>query len=321
MERRFAVHARAHRQALTAVVALVLAGTPVNAIAAPKGRAAKTQFDKGVVAYGKSDFVTASLAFGKSYALEADVEILFAWAQAERKQGNCDKASELYAKLLASKLPAENKVVVQGQLDECKRILEDEQNKESAAERVRVDQARAHQPRDEAYKPPSRPLPPSSAPLSSPPPSSAPSSSAPPSSAPAPQSSPPTDSLDGSARASTDVSIHTSAAEPSPWYKDPAGDVLPGLGLAGVAFGGVMLMSASAASSDAKSAPTYDQFKALDDKAKSRGTIGVIAAGAGAALIIGGVIRYATRSTSTESSTVTGWLDAHSSGIAFAGTW
>jgi len=97
--------------------------------------------------------------------------------------------------------------------------------------------------------------------------------------------------------------------------------VLTGLGIAGVAFGGVMLMSASSASSDAKSAPTYDQFKVLDDKAKSRGTIGVIAAGAGAALIIGGVIRYATRSTSTESSTVTGWLDAHSSGIAFAGTW
>ena len=298
MERRFAVHARAHRQALTALVALVLAGTPVSAVAAPKGRAAKTQFDKGVVAYGKSDFVTASLAFGKSYAVEADVETLFAWAQSERKQGDCAKASELYEKLLASKLPAENKAVVQGQLDECKRILEDEQNKESAAERARIDQARAHQPRDEAY----RPTPPA------------------PSPAPPPPSSP---SAPVEARASTDVSIHASAAEPSPWYKDPAGDVLTGLGIAGVAFGGVMLMSASSASSDAKSAPTYDQFKVLDDKAKSRGTIGVIAAGAGAALILGGVIRYATRSTNEdhESTAVTGWLDVHSSGIAFAGTW
>ena len=99
--------------------------------------------------------------------------------------------------------------------------------------------------------------------------------------------------------------------------------MLTGLGIVGVAFGGVMLMSASSASSDAKSAPTYDQFKVLDDKAKSRGTIGVIAAGAGAALILGGVIRYATRSSheDRESTTVTGWLDAHASGIAITGAW
>ena len=301
MERRFAVHARAHRQALTALVALVLAGSPVSVGAAPKGRAAKAQFDKGVIAYGKSDFVTASLAFGKSYALEVDVETLFAWAQSERKQGDCAKASELYVKLLETKLPAENKAVVQGQLDECKKILDDDQAKESAAERARIDQARAHQPRDEAYKP----------------------AAPPPESSPPPPSSPPAASVDAPARASTDVAIHASAVEPSPWYKDPAGDALTGLGIAGVAFGGVMLMSASSASSDAKSAPTYDQFKVLDDKAKSRGTIGVIAAGAGAALIIGGVIRYATRSTNEagESTTVTGWLDGHASGIAITGGW
>lgn len=305
MERRFAVHARAHRQALTALVAFVLAGSPVSVIAAPKGRAAKAQFDKGVVAYGKSDFVTASLAFGKSYALEVDVETLFAWAQSERKQGDCAKASELYLKLLDTKLPAENKAVVQGQLDECKKILDDDQAKESAAERARIDQARAHQPRDEAYKPEaSPPVPP---PSPQPPPSSA-----------------PTTSVENPARAPSEVSIHASHASTpaaSPWFADPAGDVLTGLGLAGVAFGGVMLMSASSASSDAKSAPTYDQFKALDDKAKSRGTIGMIAAGAGAALILGGVIRYATRSTSSESTTVTGWVDTHSSGIALAGAW
>jgi len=299
VERRFAVHAGAHRQALIAIAALVLAASPVAA--APKGRAAKVQFDKGVAAYGKSDYVTASLAFGKSYALEADVETLFAWAQSERKQGDCAKASELYAKLLDSKLPAENKSVVQGQLDECKRILDDEQAKESAAERARIDQARAHQPRDEAYKPPS-------------PPASPPSPPATPATADAPPAAPPP---------SSDVTIRATTAEPasSAWYTDPAGDALTGLGIVGVAFGGVMLMSASSASSDSKSAPTYDQFKTLDDKAKSRGTIGVIAAGAGAGLILGGVIRYATRSTSSESSTVTGWLDAHSSGIAYAGTW
>jgi hypothetical protein len=285
LERRFAVHAGAHRQALTALAAIVLAVAP--AAAAPKGRAAKAQFDKGVAAYGKSDFAAAATAFGKSYALEVDVETLFAWAQAERKQGHCDKASELYHQLLATKLPAENKAVVQGQLDECKKILDDDQAREAAAERAaqaRADQAHADQP------------PAVDAPVAPPP----------------------------IAHASSSASV-TEQATPtdrsSPWFKDPAGDTLVGLGLAGVVVGGVMLMSANSAEADSKAAPTYDQFKALDDKAKSRGTIGVIATGAGAALILGGVIRYATRSTSAEATTVTGWLDGHASGIAITGAW
>jgi hypothetical protein len=292
LERRFAVHAGAYRQALTALVAAALAVLVASpAVAAPKGRAAKAQFDKGVAAYGKSDYATASLAFGKSYALEVDVETLFAWAQAERKQGHCDKASELYNTLLAAKLPAENKAVVQGQLDECKRILDDERDRESAAERARIDQARAHQPRDEVHEPP--PV------------------------APAPPVSP-------SARVdspSADVTVHAGAPAPSPWFKDPAGDTLVGLGLAGVVVGGVMLMSANSAEADSKTAATYARFKALDDKAKSRGMYGVIATGAGAVLILGGVIRYATRSPSPEATTVTGWLDGHASGIAITGGW
>jgi hypothetical protein len=281
---------------------LLLAAAP--ATAAPKGRAAKAQFDKGVAAYGKSDFATASLAFGKSYALEVDVETLFAWAQAERKQGHCDKATELYHQLLATKLPAENKAVVQGQLDECKKILDDEQAQESAAERARIDQARAHQPRDDVYKPP---------PSASPPASVSPSASG------ASVDSPPPSHVDSP---SPDTTVHASTTtESSPWFKDPAGDTLLGLGVAGVAVGSVLLLSASSASADSKTAANYDQFKLLDDKAKSRGMYGMIFTGAGAALIIGGVIRYATRSTSSESTTVTGWLDPRSSGIALTGAW
>jgi hypothetical protein len=292
VERRFAVHAGTHRQALTAFVAVLLAASPASVGAAPKGRAAKAQFDKGVAAYGKNDYAAASTAFGKSYALEADVETLFAWAQAERKQAHCDKASDLYVKLLAAKLPAENKAVVQTQLDECKRILDDDQAKAAAAARAdqaRVDQARADQARaDQAH--------------------------AGPGDAPHPDEQP---------AAHTDVTIRGSTTEPeaSPWFKDPAGDVLVGLGIVGVTIGSGLLLSASSADADSKTAPTYAQFKAFDDKAKSRGMIGVIATGAGAALIIGGVIRYATRSTSSESTTVTGWLDGHASGLAITGAW
>ncbi|MEO6776290.1 MAG: hypothetical protein ABI467_25315, partial [Kofleriaceae bacterium] len=120
------------------------------------------------------------------------------------------------------------------------------------------------------------------------------------------------------------ASLHVGPGEataPSPWFDDPAGDTLLGLGVAGVIGGGVWLLSAHAAAVDSTTAPTYDQFEALDAKARSRGMVGVIATGAGAALILGSVIRYATRSTSSESPTVTGWLDPHARGIAITGLW
>ena len=254
-----------------------------RALAAPKCRAAKAQFDKGVAAYSKGDFAAASLAFGKSYALEVDVETLFAWAQAERKQGHCDKASELYVKLLATKLPAENKAVVQDQLDECKKILDDEQATAAAANAERTSQAaRGQQARVE----------------------------------PPPPRTPPHRStlVAGPRRAIRSRDRHRHPlVQGSRRRHARRRSASPG-----VAVGSVLLLSASSAAADSKTASTYDQFKLLDDKAKSRGIYGVIATCAGAALIIGGVIRYATRSTSTESTTVTGWL-SHSSGIALTG--
>ena len=122
MERRLAVHARTSRQKVMAVAtALLFASAPVHA--APKGADAKLAFDRGVAAYQAKDYPGASAALGKSFALEPDVETLYAWAQAERQQEHCDKAIELYNKILTFDLPDENKQVVRDKLDECKGII------------------------------------------------------------------------------------------------------------------------------------------------------------------------------------------------------
>ena len=107
MERRFAVHAGAYRQALSIAIAIAVSGT--SAHAAPQGHDARAQFDRGVAAYQSGDFATAAEAFGRSNALENDLETPFAWAQAGLKPSHCDKAVELYGKLLAMDLPVENK--------------------------------------------------------------------------------------------------------------------------------------------------------------------------------------------------------------------
>jgi hypothetical protein len=281
MGRRFAVHAGPHRQAL---IAAVLAFACGSATAAPKSKPAKVQFEVGVAAYKADDYAAASTAFGKSYAIEADVETLFAWAQAERKQGHCDKASDLYVKLLASKLPAANKAVVRGQLDECKRILDDEAAANAAAA------AKAKADADAQAKP--KPTPPHVDPEAHGQPAVV---------QPPPE---PTPRAEGA----------------KPWYKDALGDTLVGAGLISGGIGVAMLISAHSSEQSSHSATDYATFKSLDDKAKSRGKIGVIAGAAGAALIVGGVIRYATRSTE-ERTTVTGWLDDHTGGFAVAGSF
>ncbi|HEY1548239.1 MAG TPA: hypothetical protein VGG28_10480 [Kofleriaceae bacterium] len=122
MERRFGVHAGA----IALIVALALGALGGVADAAPKKRAAKVQFQKGVAAYQKGDYTGASAAFERSFKIEVDQETLFAWAQAERKLDHCDRATELYTKLLAMKLPAENRGVVEQNVAECAALAKPE---------------------------------------------------------------------------------------------------------------------------------------------------------------------------------------------------
>ncbi len=266
MERGVSVHARAYRQALSAVVAVavLLLGAPL-ATAAPRSGEAKTAFDRGVAAYTKGDYATASEALGQSYALEPDVETLFAWAQTERKLDRCDKANELYAKLLAADLPDENKTAIRAKLEECRVII-------------------AAQKPVEPTPPPVEPTPPPVEP--------------------------------------TPLPV-VDTPEPVPagrtWWKDPVGGALVLGGVVGLGVGGFMLASASSADSDKDSATSYGQFQRLEDTAKSRGTIGVIAVSAGAALVVGGIVWYATRGGDERPTQVTGWVSPDGGGIVAAG--
>lgn len=252
--RRLTVHARAARQALSALVACALVLASSRAVAVPRDGEARVAFDAGIAAYQKGDYAGAAEAFGRSHKLEADVETLFAWAQAERQQDHCEKASELYQKLLESKLPDENKRVVSEKLAECKELM--------------------------------GPKEPERAPRS------------PPAAIPAPQR--PGPGPEGKSR-----------------WKDPVGGGLLGAGVVGLAVGGIFLVGARTADSDAKVATNYFDVEELNDKAESKGRIGVIASLAGGALIVAGIVRYATRSA--KKTVVTGWLAPDGGGIAAVG--
>jgi len=241
------------------VIGALLASVP--AMAAPKGKAAKAAFDRGVAAYQKGDFPGASEALGQSYKLEPDIETLFAWAQSERQQNNCESASDLYTKLLELDMPAENKDAVRAKLEECKAII--------AAKTGVIDKPLDPPEQDEPVVTP-----------------------------PVEEEPPPAEGR-------------------SPWWKDPIGDVLTAGGVVALGVGGYFLYSAKQA--EDKSKENDAVFEEQQDKAESHGKIGVVLTLTGGALVVGGIVRYMTRSSGKESTTVTGWVTSDSGGVAAFG--
>lgn len=274
MDPRLAVHAGSHRQKVRAwIAAAVVLAAASPAAAAPKGAKAKAAFDRGVVAYQKGEFAAASDALATSFKLEADVETLFAWAQSERQLDHCDKAVELFEKLLTFDLPAENKKVIQSKIDECKTII--------AAKQPRP-------PEKPPEKPPEQP----------------------------PEKPPEVARVDPPDRAAP-IRVEEPATGPerSPWWKDPIGDGLVGLGAVGLGVGTYFWMKGVKTREDATEANFEDEFP----RAKNQATIGVVSVIAGGALVVGGIVRYATRGGGKERSTVTGWLSPDGGGITAIG--
>lgn len=254
------------------VLAALLASS--SAIAAPKGGEARAQFDRGVAAYTKGDYATAAEALGASFVLEADPETLFAWAQTERKLGHCDRAIDLYMKLLAMDLPAENKSAIKVQISECKAIIAE------------------NPPKKPAVSPQPKPIEPAPVVTAQVEPAAPP----PPREEPMP--------VDDEGRA---------------WWKDPIGGALVGVGAVGVGLGIVFLAQGSAADADKEMAASYPEYEELANKAESRGRLGVITVAAGGALIIGGIVRYATHGSSKESTAVTTLVLPSGGGLALSG--
>jgi len=292
VELRLAVLAGSNAQALTrcaargrawplALAVVLVAGA---ADAKPRRRDARVAFDRGVTAYQKGNFEAASEALGKSFTLERDVDTLFAWAQSERKLEHCDKAIDLYEKLLTFNLPPANKSAVEQSLEECRATL----------------------------KPKIEPLPePRSEPIAQESRSQAPTE--PPRGAQAPAATP---------VASTPPPGRDTLPAPRPWYKDPVALGLGGGGLVALGVGTGLLISAKALDSDSK-AEKMDYQRALDlrDKARLRGNLGGATAAVGAAALIGAGVWVVLHRRSAESSTVTGWLAPDGGGLAVAGAF
>lgn len=80
-----------------------------------------------------------------------------------------------------------------------------------------------------------------------------------------------------------------------PWHRDPLGGVLVGLGAATAAAGAGVLIAAQVQSN--QQAPTYGMFAQQSDQISTMRIAGGVVLGVGAALLIGGVVRWAVVGT------------------------
>jgi tetratricopeptide (TPR) repeat protein len=274
-----------------ALVATLLATTSV--FAAPKSGEARVQFDKGVAAYTKGDYAAAAEALGASFVLEADPETLFAWAQTERKLGHCDRAIDLYGKLLTMDLPAENKQAIRVQISECKAIIAEQKPTKPG------DKSAGRNPADSKLAASSTASDPNRIEAG----------------APIDATSSETAQLDTTARREEPSSVTN---EGRAWWKDPVGGALVGTGAVALGVGIVFLVQGSAANSDKDGAMTYPEYEALANRAESRGRLGVISLVAGGALATAGVVWYVTRKPSSERAVTTLVLPS-GGGVALSG--
>ncbi len=93
-------------------------------------------------------------------------------------------------------------------------------------------------------------------------------------------------------------------APPRPWYRDPWGGALVGLGLAGAAAGGVLVGVGFRRADAASNASDDRAFGDEIDDAQTLSTAGGAVLGVGGALLIGGVVRWIVVARSTERVTV-----------------
>lgn len=101
------------------IAALWLSAGAAHAGDTPDTAEAKAYFSDGTAAFGRGEYAAASRAFAAGYEIEKWNGFLFAWAQAERKAKNCEKAVQLYSRFIATKPADDAKEHALGWIKEC----------------------------------------------------------------------------------------------------------------------------------------------------------------------------------------------------------
>lgn len=110
--------------ASTTAFGLALIGLPATSVAGPpeqlvQDEEARGHFERGQAAFADGEYETAITELKAAYAIEEAPILLYAWAQAERLAGDCERAIELYARFLATAPPEAQEEKARSNIEVC----------------------------------------------------------------------------------------------------------------------------------------------------------------------------------------------------------
>lgn len=278
----------------TVILVVAALASPVFAQQQPElDPVAQKHLDEGLEAYAKGKFDVAVSRFEAAYHIDPNPVLLYAWAQAERKRNNCDRAHDLYQKYIDSK-PTEAQIkAARTGMELCPRTQPagDGDGDDKAGDGDGDGGGGAGDGAGDGDRTASTTGPPD------PDPDPTDDVAPPPITAPPPEIS--------------------KTGEATPWYKDPLGDALTIGGAVGIGVGASFLVLSRSSQNKADDAEFRDDFERHLDDATTRRRIGGVALGVGAALVAGGIVRYLLRDDGSGSVSVA----AGAGGVTLGGTF
>jgi hypothetical protein len=112
-----------HWLAERAIAACVLLAAPLGHPEFLEEPAARAHFQNAQQRFESRDYKGAAAALDAAYAIEPAADLLYPWAQAERLDGNCERAVELYRAFLAAEPPAEHARLAEQNITTCDELL------------------------------------------------------------------------------------------------------------------------------------------------------------------------------------------------------
>jgi hypothetical protein len=250
------------------IVALVAAPAAARADNTEEARA---HVARATRAHKEGRYDEARVELEAAYALAPRSDLLYALGQIHAKLGHCREAETYFRRYAATQHDPRVAKVVDQAIAACQ-------------------PAPAPAPVTDA--PPPASAPPPTQPATDGPPPTNPASVLPPASRPAPPLAAP-----------RTAPAAVTPLPPRRWYQDKLGD---GLVLGGIVAGAVGLIEYRSAQSDLDAAEdrtrttTLAGYHDLVDSAHGKRTVSIVLFGAGGALVVGGVVRYALHTRDTE---------------------
>lgn len=257
---------------------LAISLVSATAFAGPK-QEAKKHVDKAMKAHAEGKFDVALTELRAAYKLDPQPDLLYAMGQVYSKLGRCTDATGAFEKFRKAKKkdPTIGKVVDEA-IAACKTAdspFQDTHAVEGTTEPAKTEPAKTEPVKTEPAK-----VETTASKVEEPPP---PKVETPP---------PPVEQPKAEPLPEKQMPPPPPVASTSHWYGDVIGDVLVVGGIAAFVGAGIEYKGARSSVDDASNATTLDQYnKALDD-AHGKRNVSLILGGAGAALVVGGLVHY-----------------------------